>query len=134
MIIDSGTSIKILDETSFQKFKPYPNIELATTKIYPYQAKTPLKLKGIIKAIITANNVTLPIVKFYIVKGHQGSLMGKETAEALDILRVGPPVHTAVTNAITTNVPPSTQNVVNNYQSVFEGIGLLKNFPTKTSH
>ena len=71
---------------------PQPKLEKekSSTKIYPYQSDSLLQLQGVTSATITANQTSLS-TKFYIVKGDYGSLLGKQTAIALDLLRVGPP-------------------------------------------
>ena len=127
IIIDSGSTINILDEQSFNLIIPQPKIEHSKTKIHPYQSDSPLKLHGVAPLTIKANQTSLS-TKFYIVKGNYGSLLGKETAEALDLLRVGPPKFTAAINVPSDNTPPSTQNIIDKYDTVFHGTGTLKNF------
>ena len=87
VIIDSGSTTNILDENSFDSIMSQPKLEISSTKIYPYQSDSPLQPQG---AAITANQTSLS-TKFYIVKGNYGSLLGTQTATALDLLGVGPP-------------------------------------------
>ena len=96
VIIDSGSTINILDENSFDSIMPQPKLEKekSSTKIYPYQSDSLLQLQGVTSATITANQTSLS-TQFYIVKGNYGSLLGEQTATALDLLRVGPPKVTA---------------------------------------
>ena len=97
VIIDSGSTINILDEDSFHSIMPQPKLEKSSTKIYPYQSDSPLQLQGVTCATITANQTSLS-TKFYIANGNYGSLLGKQTATALDLLHVGPPKVTAAIN------------------------------------
>ena len=127
IIIDSGSTINILDEQSFNLIIPQPKIEHSKTKIYPYQSNSPLKLHSVAPLTIKTNQTSL-LTKFYIVKGNYGSLLRKESAEALDLLCVGPPKFTAAINVQSDNTPPSTQKIINKYDTVFHGTGLLKNF------
>ena len=60
--------------------------------------------------------------------GHYGSLLGKSTAEALDILRIGPPLQVRAIGTNQNNYPESTQKIIQEYSDIFHGIGLLKNF------
>ena len=76
---------------------PQPKLEKSSTKIYPYQSDSPLQLQGVTCATITANQTSLS-TKFYIANGNYGSLLGKQTATALDLLHVGPPKVTAAIN------------------------------------
>ena len=87
VIIDSGSIINILDENSFHSIIPQPKLEKSSTKIYPYQSDSPLQL---------------------LAKGNYGSLLGKQTATALDLLHVGPPKVTATINVPSDYKPPST--------------------------
>ena len=74
VIIDSGSTINILDENSFKLIKPQPTVTKSKTKIYPLQSDSSLQLHGVTSATITENNISLP-TKFYIVKGNYGSLL-----------------------------------------------------------
>ena len=106
---------------------PQPKLEKSSTKIYSYQSDSPLQLQDITSATITANQTSLS-TKFCIVKGNYRSLLGRQTAIALDLLRVGPPKVTAAMNVPSDNIQPSTQEIINKFQTVFQGKGLLKNF------
>ncbi|XP_057293836.1 uncharacterized protein LOC130622367 [Hydractinia symbiolongicarpus] len=130
VIIDSGSTINILDEASFNLITPRPVVHEYKVKIYPYKAEKPIFLKGVITASIGSNNQT-NIAKFYIVPGNKGSLLGKDTAEALDILRVGPPQQVAAMEINPDTTPLSTKQIRHRHQSVFEGTGLLKDFKLK---
>ena len=108
VIIDSGSTISILDENSFDSIIPKPKIEKSSTKIYPYQSDSPLELEVVISATITANQTSLS-TKFYIGKENYRSLLGKQTDIALDLLCVGPPKVTAAITVSLDNIPPSIQ-------------------------
>ena len=87
----------------------------------------PLQLQGVASATITSNQ-TSQSTKFYIVKGNYRSLLGKQTAVAVDLLRVGPPKVTAFINVPSDNITPSTQEIIDQFDTVFQGTRLLKNF------
>ena len=56
-------------------------------------------------------------------------MLGKATAEALNLLSVGPPQQTTVAlNVQSDNIPLSTQKIIDKYETVFHGTGLLKKF------
>ena len=88
---------------------------------------SPLQLQGATGATITGNQISLS-TKFYIVKSNFGSLLGKQTTIAPDLLCVGPPKVTATSSVPSDNIPPSTQEIINKCNTVFQGTGLLKNF------
>ena len=56
IIIDSGSTTNILDESTFKKLNPLPEIRSTNTKIFPYRANHPLPLLGVIKVIVRANS------------------------------------------------------------------------------
>ena len=97
-----------------------PKLEISSTKIYPYQSDSPLQLQG---AAITANQTSLS-TKFYIVKGNYGSLLGTQTATALDLLRVRPPKVTAAISVQSDNIPPSTQEIIDKFETGYQQIKL----------
>ena len=96
VIIDSGSTISMLDENSFDSIIPKPKLEKSSTKIYPYQSDSPLE------------NLSLS-TKFYIGKENYRSLLGKQTDIALDLFCVGPPKVTAAIKGSLDNIPPSIQ-------------------------
>ena len=100
---DSGSTINILDEKHFSKLTPSPVLKPSKTRKYPYQSKKPLKVIGTFKASLSATDKS-SISKIYVVKGKAGALMGKETSESLDLLRVGPPTKKSEPlNSVTVN-------------------------------
>ena len=96
IIIDSGSTVNILDESTYNQLNPKPILCSTSTKIFPYQAKSPIPLLGSIKVSAKTHNKTIEYVKFYVAKGSHGCLLSKTTAENLDLLRVGPPQQSTV--------------------------------------
>ena len=88
VIIDSGSTLNILDEKLYINIKPSLPLATSTTKIFAYGSKQPLPLLGTFKATVTANRQQTT-AKFHVTKGSSGTLLGKKTAEYLDLLRVG---------------------------------------------
>ena len=113
---------------------PQPKLEKekSSTKIYPYQSDSLLQLQGVTSATITANQTSLS-TKFYIVKGNYGSLLGKQTAIALDLLCAGPPKVTATINVPSDNMPPSTQEIIDKFDS-FSRDRTFQKFQITTTH
>ncbi|XP_065064039.1 uncharacterized protein K02A2.6-like [Rhopilema esculentum] len=145
MLIDSGSTLNIIDEISFQKLPKKPQLESSKTKIFTYLGKEPLKLKGTFRAKAEAFGKETQ-AKFYVTKGSGGALLGQKTAEKLDILRVGPvlgskadptnSLHKSV-NEISQEKPtehkidPKIQKVLDNNREVFEGMGKFKDYKLK---
>ena len=132
MIIDSGATVNIIDEPTYKNITNPPPLKQTTTRIFSYQSDNPIDLLGHFTTNISCNNKTQNS-KIYVVKGKWGSLLGKSSAEALDVLRVGPSPTTQenIANIQTNNMPESTKAIVNEHSSIFSGTGLLKNFQLK---
>mgnify|MGYP002803585867 CR=1 FL=1 len=102
MIIDSGASVNVLDKTTFERLNELNSsnnaIKLATSraKLFSYGSVAPLPVLGKFDAIVTipavSNDVAPPIPAQFIVVDttNSGCLLGKSTAIALGLLKVGP--------------------------------------------
>ena len=84
-----------------------------------------MQLQGVTNATTTANKTPFS-TNFYAVKGNYASLLGKQTAIALDLHRVGLPKVTAAINVSSDNIPPSTQEIIDKFDS-FQRTERLKN-------
>ena len=129
LLIDSGSSANIIDEQTFNQIVNKPILRPCSTRIFPYNANTPLKLLGRFETIIECNN-NKANASFFVLQGKAGSILGKDSAIKLDLLRVGPPPQ--VTPNININqvtaIPSSTQNVINKHKEIFKGVGKLKDY------
>ena len=105
----------------------------SNTKIFTYHSNTS-EVLGTFKAYATAFDKAL-ICKFYVVKGHGGDLLGKESAEQFNLLPVGPPEKVINTLSysnlskedVKENVNhPSLQAVLDKHKDVFQGMLKLK--------
>ena len=133
MIIDSGATVNIIDEPTYKNITNPPPSKQTTTRIFSYLSDNPIDLLGHFTTNISYNNKTQKS-KIYVVKGKWGSLLGKTSAEALYVLRVGPSPSTPenIANIQTnSNMPESTKAIVNEHLSIFSGTELLKNFQLK---
>ena len=134
MLIESGSTLNILDEKTYKTFDPVPILKQSNAKIFAYHSNTSLEVLGTFKAYTTAFDKAL-IYKFYVVKGKGGNLLGKESAELFNLLRVGPPEKVINTLSygklskedVKENVnPPSLQAVLDKHKDVFQGMLKLK--------
>ena len=128
VLIDSGSTLNILDKATYESLKSRPALSPTTIKIYPYKAEKPIAVEGSFQSMISSNKQTTT-AKFYITSGTAGTLLSKETAESLNLLRVGPPM-TIISNVQhqSPSIPNSTQKIIDSHKSVFEGTGLLKDY------
>ena len=84
MVLDTGASINILDETTFHAFQKIQKIELSRskTKLFAYGSNEQLPILGKFDSTIeTKDKITYSCL--HAVKGNAGSLMSYKTASAL---------------------------------------------------
>ena len=127
MLIDSGATVNLLDSAAFDNLLNKPCLKKSNTKIFPYMSTIPLKVRRSFYSKLTHKDRSID-AKFYVVEGNCGSLLGKDSATRINLLRVGPensfPVNTLST-------PNTVEGIVSKYPSVFSGVGKLKNFQVK---
>ena len=142
VIVDSGASVNVLDSLSFQRFQ---GISLSKTdlRVYPYGSSSPIPVKGTFETHVSSGATGLStLARFVVVENiNAGSLLGKDTAIALGLLRVGPEKEDAIrsvvhsfpaTRATLPSQPSSrVEELVTQYSSLFEGVGKLKNYQLK---
>jgi len=76
---NSGAFINIIDESTFNKIKPRPLLAQTKIKVFPYQSKTPLQLKGTFNSLIESSSkfVSAPII---VLKGERKAILCRQTA------------------------------------------------------
>jgi len=115
MMIDTGASTDILDEAAFQKMNQTQPIKLTedTCRMFAYGSQSQLRVLGKFDANIRANGkqVTSTV---HILQGTHGSLLSFATANELGLVDIK-------VNNVTTY-----SNVIEQYPTVFQGIGKLK--------
>ena len=122
MIIDSGASCNVIDETLWIELKQN-NVKCTSQKVnkqlFAYGSSTPLEVLGCFTADLTigGNHVTGEVV---VIKGQGQALLGRKTAVELGVLKLG--IDTSV-NAVRDDI-----DLFDKYQSCFEGLGKLKDF------
>ena len=118
MIIDTGASIDILDETAYCKVNYSGKITLqpSTKRLFAYGSKSQLHVIGSFEATITCrNNCTASTL--HVLEGSHGSLLSYSTAVDLGILDIQ--LHHISST-------PMCEQLSRQYPSLFEGIGKLK--------
>ena len=117
MLIDTGASTDIIDEEAFRKISQTRPVRLEedTCRIFAYGSQSRLAVLGKFKANIGANGkqVTSTI---HVLQGTHGSLLSFSTANKLGLVDV------KISNAT------SDSSLIDQYPSVFQGIGKLKNY------
>jgi len=120
MMIDTGASTDILDEAAFQKMNQTQPIKLTedTCRMFAYGSQSQLRVLGKFDANIRANGkqVTSTV---HILQGTHGSPLSFATANELGLVDIK-------VNNVTTH-----SNVIEQYPTVFQGIGKLKDCEVK---
>ena len=114
ILIDTGSSINIIDEDTLGKINLKPKLDEPKTKAYAYGQSAKLPIKGTFKAT-TESKHRITVSEFHVVKGNHGSLLGYTTAVELQII---PKINTVKMSR--------TEEILEKYNDVFEGLGKLK--------
>ena len=92
-------------------------------------------MKGTFKAIAKAFERETQAKK-YVTEGSNGATLGQDTAEKLNIMRVGPPEdskHLSINDinqgkTVERTIHPKIQQVLDNNTEIFQGMGKLKDY------
>ena len=118
MLIDTGASTDIIDE-AFQKISRTQPVRLEDTCcIFAYGSQSRLSVLGKFKTNIGANGKQVTST-MHVLQGTHGSLLNFSTANKLGLVDV------KISNVT------SDSSLINQYPSVFQGIGKLKNYEVK---
>ena len=70
-LIDTGASINLIDEKTFNKFKTKPALNSVSTKIFAYGANKPTVIIGLFRAEIESKR-RITIADIYVASGTSG--------------------------------------------------------------
>ena len=85
LTLDSGATTNILDNASFEHTRKNDNsirLQPTSIKIYPYNSKVSLLVRGKFEAKFRSGTTTTTAT-FYVIEGNSGSLLGYQTATEL---------------------------------------------------
>jgi len=125
MFIDSGTSVNTVDVQTHKTLCKYSEecceLSKSDNKLFPYASTKVLDLKGTFSATITSPTTG---VKFddelYVVSDAKSCLLSSDTAKRLKLI--------SIINAIEDSRSNVTNNIVYDFDSIFHGLGKLKDF------
>ena len=100
----------------------------ATKKLCSYGSKQPLRVAGTFTADVSVGKRVLNEVKFVVIKSEGYALLGRESAIALGVLKLGPQINSLQLSPEGENRKPS---ILEKFPGCCEGIGKLKNFQLK---
>ena len=132
VLIDSGASCNLMDQKTWSYLKQQGvkcSSRRSTKKLFAYGQTNPLEITGIIEGTLECESSGKDCVcEFVVIQGSGKTLLGKNTAERLDVLRVGPPRPPHVYSVTTEG---SDADIRHEFQDIFAGIGKLNDYQIK---
>ena len=114
ILVDTGSSINVIDESTYQSMKSKPKLSKSDTKAYAYGTDAKVSLLGMFQATVETES-KLTTAPFYVAQGKSGNLLSYMTSVDLQVI---PEIH-AVENS-------KVDYLCQKYSNVFKGIGQLK--------
>ena len=128
VLIDSGTSCNVIDQATWEVLKKKSiqgESRKSSKKLFAYGQKYPIEMIGtFVSEIVCEISGNSCLDEFTVVKGSGRPVLGKNTAEKLGVLRVGPDVCSLTTEG-------SDADIREKYREIFTGAGKLKDFQLK---
>ncbi|KAK3740907.1 hypothetical protein QZH41_000160 [Actinostola sp. cb2023] len=127
VLIDSGASCNILDEGTWVTLKQQGvkcQSRRSEKKLFAFGQSEPLEVLGTFVSDIICSGSRVKD-EFTVVRGKGRNLLGRTTAEKLNILRVGPP------DIKELNTLGSEPDIYKQFPELFTGVGKLKDFKLK---
>ena len=127
MMIDSGASVNLKDETTFRRINSprNENLKPTHTKIYSYGCETHLPLLGTFTATMRFKNASTS-TPLLVVKRRNGNLLSYHTAQKLGLITVSANIAT-----ITDRNTNKSKSLKEEFKSLFGGIGKVPNKQVK---
>ena len=85
MLVDTGSSINIVDENTYQKFQVKLKLSKTETKVFTYGSNTNFPLLGKFVGTVESKD-KITTANFYMTKGSSGCLLSYESAVGLQII------------------------------------------------
>jgi len=129
VLIDSGATCNVMGQQTWELLK-LKGIKCESRKaakeLFAYGSTEPLpSLETFTADVMLAGSNVCCRADFVVVKGNGRTLLGRETAEVLSLLRVGP----SQANSVTSGQLES--DIQERYKDLFTGVGLLRDYELK---
>nr|XP_058962028.1 uncharacterized protein K02A2.6-like [Pocillopora verrucosa] len=132
VLIDSGASCNLVNKATWESLKQQGvkcTSQKCSKKLFAYGQTEPIEVLGTFEAeIYCEDSAKSCLDEFTVVKGPGKTLLGKYTAEKLNVLRVGPP---STPLACTITSEGDAGDVLKDFADIFQGVGKLKDFQLK---
>ena len=126
ILIDSGATVNIIDQPTFNHINlnsvKQCSLTQANTKLYGYGSDKPLPLLGKFSCEVSSKHDKIA-TDFYVTEKSKGSLLSFKTASELNILHI--------VNGVHDKRDAMVQNIIEEYDDLFHGVGKLKDFQLK---
>ena len=127
VLIDSGASCNIMDRATWENLKQKGvkcESQKSEKKLFGYGQTESIEVLGTFKSDIFCKDSRVSCVdEFTVVEGPGKVLLGKNTAEKLNVLRVGPP-HSPHIYSVA--YEGSDKDIMNDFKEIFSGVGKLR--------
>ena len=87
MKIDTGASVNILDEATYNALKPIPQLRERHTPIYSYNSSQALPVLGTFNTTLRYKNHTAQ-AEFVVIKGSSGNLLSYKSCTELELIKI----------------------------------------------
>ena len=132
VLIDSGATCNIVDRATWEVLKQKGvqcQSRKCEKKLFAYGQTKPIEVVGTFQSeIYCEESGEMCVDEFTVVEGHGKALLGKDTAEKLNVLRVGPP---NLPQAYSITSEGNSVDIVKKFADVFTGVGKLKDYQLK---
>ena len=132
VLIDSGATCNIVDLDTWKSLKQEGvkcRSQRCARKLFAYGQTEPIEVVETFESgVYCEASGERCVAEFTVVKTHGSALLGRDTAEKLDVVRVGPPSSPQVYSITSEG---TSADIVKNFPDVFTGVGKLKDYQLK---
>ena len=122
-IIDSGASVNLIDEPTYNKFDIQPELKPAKSKVFTYGSTKPMEVLGTFESDIESKT-RFTCATFYVTKCTHGSLLSYQTASELSLIQI-------CVNSIQEHDFMTVEDLKQLHPELFNGVGKLTHFQVK---
>ena len=125
MMVDTGASIDIIDESTYEMMQKSKSVCLSRTsnRIFAYGSQTQLPVLGKFKGTLESRN-KIAITDIHVVKGNFGCLLSYSSATTLGLIQVN-------INKVQAQQSATHEQLIQEFSYIFDGIGTLKDVEVK---
>ena len=113
ILVDTGSSINVIDEGTYKSMKYQPNLSKSDTKVYAYGANEKVSLLGKFQATVETES-KMTTAPFYITQGNSGNLLSYQTTVDQQVI---PEIRSLENSKV--------DHLCQKYSEVFSGIGKM---------